>query len=93
MTTQTPTANEILETSISIHDISTAPGVAKHVLDLGPSAARITKIHISTAFSDSEDTFTEEQISHLTSPIAQLLTTLHASCIILVRLICSLHHT
>jgi hypothetical protein len=76
MTTQTPTANEILETSISIHDISTAPGVAKHVLDLGPSAARITKIHISTAFSDSEDTFTEEQISHLTSPIAQLLTTI-----------------
>jgi hypothetical protein len=79
MTTQTPTANEILETSISIHNISTAAEIAKRVLDLVPSAARITKLHISTAFSDSEDTFTEERISHLTAPIAQLLNTISST--------------
>jgi hypothetical protein len=74
MSTQPQNTNEILETSISIHNLSTASEITQRILDLGPSAARITKLYISTDFSNSEDKFTNEHVVSLVQPITQILT-------------------
>jgi hypothetical protein len=76
MSPQSHPTNQILETSISITNISTASAIAQRILDLGPAAANITKLHISTDFSSSDDKakFIEDDITSLVRPITSILT-------------------
>jgi hypothetical protein len=68
--------NVILGTSISIHDLHTASQTANHILSLGPSAATITKLSITTELPESYRDLVKDEVSQLTSPITQILSTI-----------------
>jgi hypothetical protein len=81
MTALPQDTNEILGTtslSVLIHDLRTASQTAQRILALGASAANITKLSISTEFTEAEETAFRQNgrkppASDLTSPIEQTL--------------------